>query len=387
MKWGVLGTKWGEPRKWGQDSYPRTRVPNTLSLVFRDASGTERHVIRNLYDLEFSADCQGGPIGLIAVTPIDLVKPIADLLHDVSLYDGFEEIWLGRVKEIPRVTVSRQAAAIVCEGPVKHLEDDRYKPAYAMPKTYDAIVKDVLTSKCPKISTDQTQIAAGTYSIQKFDVTMSTTPRTLVERAMAFEGFDWGFWDRGADNLPRLTSKPHDRGVVDYYVSLKNCRPDLSGRSIEELYNKAYALYGDFAESVRTAANPTLDGAALTRAVSLSESSLNQTDAERVADTYLASKSKPQGKGQLEIRGIVRDRYGRMTPAYRILPGRNIFIYDLEVAPADLDTITSADVLNGKNCFKVTEMDGSLARLSAQVQVEVPADRLDIMLARLGASA
>lgn len=101
-----------------------------FSLIFRDADGIEQAFAKHVYDVSWSSTEKGGPLSLIAAIPIDVLAPKIDLVHDVSLYDGQDEIWLGRIREIPSVTQDGQAAIVVAEGYINHLADDSLQPMY-----------------------------------------------------------------------------------------------------------------------------------------------------------------------------------------------------------------------------------------------------------------
>lgn len=101
-----------------------------LSLVFRDANGIEQAYAKRIYDLNWSATEKGGPLSLTAAVPIDVLAPKLSLLQDVSLYDGLEEIWLGRIREMPSVSRDGQAAIVLAEGYINHLDEGSMVPRY-----------------------------------------------------------------------------------------------------------------------------------------------------------------------------------------------------------------------------------------------------------------
>ncbi len=101
-----------------------------FSLAFRDSAGVEQAYVRGIYALSFSSTGKGGPLSLTAAVPIDLISPRLHLIDGVSLYDGLDEIWLGRVCGLPTVTANRQAGIVVAEGYINHLADDSLVPAY-----------------------------------------------------------------------------------------------------------------------------------------------------------------------------------------------------------------------------------------------------------------
>jgi len=359
-----------------------------INLIFVDRDEAETHFIKKMYYLRYSIVDRGGPLELTATIPIDLIANPIKRLDDVKLYDGLDLIWFGRVKEIPQVSVSREAAVLTAEGFVGHLKDERVDPTLSLPDSSDQIIQSVLTANntkqtIPVISTDFSRMSTGTFDVTTFDVDIETTPLTLIKRANAFDSFDWGLNDLDVNGAPRFTWKTHDRTVADYKVGLRRVNLQLQGRSLDDVYNKAYVSYGDFSQEERTGTDDLLDARGLSRAISLGDLSLTQADAQQVGDSFLNDK-RNASKGTLVVTTSIFDNKGRTVPVHRILPGRNILIYDLEPDEEDLTTINSSDVINGKNVFKITQVDVDFGNKTASLELDVPNDRLDIMLSRIG---
>jgi len=359
-----------------------------LNLLFIDRDGAETHFIKKLYYLRYSLVDRGGPLDLAATIPIDLISDPIERLDDVRLYDGLDLIWFGRVKEVPRVSVNREAAVVTAEGFTGHLKDERVDPSFTLPGSADTLIQDILLDNSskqtiPVTSTDFSQMSTGTFDITTFDVDIETTPLTLIQRANAFDEFDWGFNDLDVNGNPRFTWKDHDRTVIDYKVGLRRVNLNLQGRSLDDVYNKAYVSYGDFSQVERTGTNDLLDSRGLSRGISLGDLSLTQADAEQVGDAFLDNK-KNASKGSLVVTTSVFDNKGVTVPVHRIKPGRNILIYDLEADEKTLTTINSTDVIDGESVFKITQVDVDFGAKKAALELDVPNDRLDIMLARIG---
>ncbi len=519
-----------------------------LSLIFRDSDGNETHYIKEIYDLSWSYVDKGGPLQLTAILPVNLIMPKIDVLYDVSLYDGLDEIWLGRVSEVPRVTRDRKAAAIIVSGYIDSLTDDPFMRMYSdtdysgwstnspvaataswnwdictrdnnnrlyikIPKdqaidaslisglyyrrchpdegidqtvysvtfgyetgasyntaqaklclysydsgftnpilewslagagalsgsasdtttaskkalafvldgqaahtpvdenywasitnirvnglssftgsyTTDAVIKDALALKCPQISTDYTMISAGTYTLPNYYQDKLAHTLSMVKDLNSYEGYNYGFYDRDSSGDPRFTFESHDKTKIHYRASLRNVRPDLSGKSLSEQYNKSFSTYLDDVTQVTkygnsTGTNALLSKWGITRAPEspIQVDTSSSTRSQQVRTIFLDDKEREQAKGSLVICGTVRDWQGREIDAHRIIPGRNIMIYDLEADPSDLDLFSASDVLNGKNVFRIIQTDVNYSSKETTLQVDNLGDRLDLAMAKMG---
>jgi len=517
-----------------------------ISLVFRDADKKEIAFFNEVYDLRTASVAQGGPLSLIATVPIDVLGSKIDLLHDVRFYDGFDEPWIGRVKERPRVSKNRQAATIICQGYSDHMKDTRFKrhyidtgyanwstvtpvgysadrvwehgnrdnnnrvfiqmpanvfsPAgmitglYYRPANIDQINQTLLSitfdwetgagyltaenelrlasfvsditlgtatvewtqgvdgaqsgsetititgskkalqfyffgistdtpadetnwgiitnirvngltgfevgdtpkpddfiknfiSVSESLSTDVSQIDAGTFTITDLVFENPTTPFEALTEVNKYERYNWGVSDRDSSNDPRLTYEPHDKGTVHYYASLQNSQMNIVGESIENQYNEVDVIYQDAVSGRnitenRTATHTLLDALGITRKAKISVQTTSLVAAQQAGDAFLADKAQKQGKGSMKIQGDVIDEGGRTVPAYTIKPGTNILVYDLEIKPGNVDTLAGADVLNGENCFRIVRVDADVKKREATLQLDNEGDRLDLLMAR-----
>jgi len=211
-----------------------------------------------------------------------------------------------------------------------------------------------------------------------------TRPLDILRELNKYEGANFGVWDVDASNVPRLTYGPHASDAIDYITSLRYCRPDLAGESLEGQYNAVDVEYqdanGNSLYTTRTRAHALLDGWGITKKPDpLSVRTTSLAQANQAGDILLDDKARPQGKGSLVIKGFVWDSYGRKIPAHRVRPGKNILIYDLRPAPGDLDTMGTAGNLNGKNVFRIVATDAKPYEVTCQLDNE--ADRLERFLA------
>lgn len=517
-----------------------------ISLIFKDENGTEIAFVDRYYGINITSIDKGGPLLLRATVPIELISTKIDLLYDVRLFDDLDEIWLGRVRERPRITENGQAANIICEGYQNHMKDTQFKrhysdtgyphwsatPPSAPPEGWAfetcqvdknnrlllRVPKDIATSAdlrsgyyyracntdqinraiysitfdyetgadydstetilrlisysddfnngviewslagsgvlsdsesiiitaskkalfflmrfvgantpnssnywgkitnirvnglngfeagdnykaddviknflglSESLSTDVTQISAGTFTIPELVLADSIKPFDALTEVNKYEGYSWGMWDRDSSNLPRLTYEAHDKTTIDYFVSIENVSLALIGESIESQFNEVDVEYQDAATGRtlvenRTATHTLLDALGITRKAKISINTTSQAAAQQAGNTFLEDRAQKQGKGSATVSGTVVDRFGRTIPAYQMRPGRNILFYDLESSPADLITQTSANVLNGINCFRIVQLDGDISRDQARLQLDNQGDNLPVMLSKKG---
>ncbi len=521
-----------------------------MNLIFKDAAGNQIHYDQKIYDLQYSYTQEGGPLSLSVTIPIDLIGKKIDLIYDVLLYDDLDEIWLGRISEMPRVTQDRQAAIITAKGYfshilenplMRHYTDTGYaewdvNPPVAMPESYnwsdgvvekdnnnrlymhlingqtiksgsslglyyrlcnidrisqaiysvtfdyelgsdvtanvygrlasydsditniavewslqgtgalqtgsvtqiitagkkgliaylgfgadktaannncylkitnirvnglstftstyqaDEVIKDLLANYAPSVSTDQTKISNGAYTIPTFFVDKKTSVLDVIKELNKYERYNYGFWDRGSDTKPRFTYAAHDKATIHYTTSLRAAKPELSGESLDDQFNAVDVEYDDPVipgrklVARRTATHALLNTWGITRAPAqaLQAKTTSAAAANQVGDAFLTDKAQRQGKGSITVRLPVRSSAGTITPPWRILPGRNIMIRDLEPSPADLTTMTSSNVLNGKNIFRIVEVSVNYTNKEATLSLDNIGDNLAVMLSRRG---
>jgi hypothetical protein len=184
-----------------------------------------------------------------------------------------------------------------------------------------------------------------------------------------------------------MTFAPHDLTTIHYYASLRDTKPNLAGRSIDNEINAVVGNYRDLegrTKSVfRAMTHKLLDSYGITRTPSgpMSVDTTSSAAANQAYDTYLADKARPLGKGTFDL-GQVWDQYGRLIPAHSVKPGRNIQIMGLNPDPDELATLGTSNVVNGLNVFRIIMCETNYPKTT--IHTDSYPDRLDIMLARAG---
>jgi hypothetical protein len=250
----------------------------------------------------------------------------------------------------------------------------------------DDVIKNFL-SVSESLSTDVTQIDAGTFTITDLVLDQDVTPYQALNEVNKYEGYIWTF-DRDSSNNPRLIYQAHDAATIHYTTTLQAANLKLAGRSIADQYNQVDVEYNDSDGKVlvenRTSAHTLLDTLGITRKARIRVNTTSQTHAQQAGDTFLTDKARPQGKGTLTIKGTVQDINAIDIPVYSLKPGRNILIRDLDPAPGDFDTFTSANVLNGKNCFRIVRVTYDGIKDTVALELDNDGDHLDLLLAKKG---
>jgi len=255
----------------------------------------------------------------------------------------------------------------------------------------DEIIKDFLTNYCPKISTDQTLIDTGTYTLPEFFVESKQSPLDVLKELNKYENFNYGVWNCDVEGSPIFSFEAHDLTTVHYTTSLKYAKPDLSGESLENQFNSVDVEYNNPAGNgkltvTRTATHSLLDAEGITRSP-LSPIQVDTTSsaaANQVGDTFLDDRARRQGKGSIVVVNNLKDSNGVDLPVTHLRAGKNILIRDLEPTIQTLTDMTSSNVLNGKNIFKIVQVDIDAKAGSATLQLDSDGNRLDLLLSRKG---
>ena len=245
------------------------------------------------------------------------------------------------------------------------------------------IIKDILSKSTNSLSTDTSLVTDTTPDTEQ---AAFREPITYYDAFLEIdEGYEYnyGFNDSDTGDRPRFTWSPHKSSEVDYFVTTRNAFPDIAGDSLEGVVNKVFVNFkngNDTKRSItRTKTVAELDALSLTRSETIDVNTQSSNQAARHGDAHLELRARPQTKGSLLVTGGVRDKTGTFIPNHQIKPGKNIMIRDLEAAPADLTTLASTNVLNGKNIFRITQTDVIYPQ-SASLQLDSGANTLEDIL-------
>ena len=252
----------------------------------------------------------------------------------------------------------------------------------------DDLIKDMLTNFAPLISTDQTGITAGTFTITDFKENGSNVLNT-INRVNEVEDYHWKIDEiSDTDSLPRFDYKAIDRGTIDYTLDQTMGKFKPSGTSLENVFNAVRVWYqkpnGNKTSVTRTSTVTLLGSRTKTAHINIITASL--TKAQETGDIFLTEHARPKVKGTYIATGDVFHNTKGFLSSWLMRPGEIVHIRDHDPTPATLTEIASADVLNGRNVFMIKRVDVDPNKRQTRLELDVTSNRLDIMLARQGIS-
>ena len=252
--------------------------------------------------------------------------------------------------------------------------------------------QDIIENLLPtaeKISTDYTKInpsGASLYNIPALYLDKPTSVLQGVQEVTKYDLNNWGVTERDTTDNPRFHMDAHDTATIHYRTSLKTSQPELADEDIDEQYTAIDVTYnnpngsGKLVERVEVS-HTLLDAWGIEKVIQKSLDTTSQAAAQQFGATFLDSTNhgRNQAKGSIRLFGTVRDNFGVELPVDHIRPGRSILIYDMNPNPADLG---AANVLNGKNCFRIRQV--AHEKLSTVIQVDNEEESIPLLLARRG---
>ena len=250
----------------------------------------------------------------------------------------------------------------------------------------DDFIKDILTNSAAGISTDVSDIAAGTYTMPDLYEEGSKV-RDLINRVNEVEDYHWGIYEiSDTDSKPRMRYQAIDRGTVDYTLDQTMGKLKLSGSSLENVYNAVRVWYqtptGRAISTTRTTTVAVLDDASRTKTAEISVNTESEAKAQEAGDVYLAEHGRPKIKGSFTATGTVYHNSRGFMPAWYMRPGEIVHIRDHDPTPETLTEIDSANVLNGRNVFMITAVEVDPNTKQVRLELDVISNRLDLFLAR-----
>lgn len=250
--------------------------------------------------------------------------------------------------------------------------------------------EDVIENLLPtaeKISTDYTKINPDGVSLYNIPALYLDKPSSVLQGTQEVTKYDlpnWGVTERDTTDNPRFHMDVHDTATIHYQTSLKTSQPELADEDIDEQFTAVDVTYnnpsgsGKLVERVEVS-HTLLDAWGIEKVIQKSLDTTSQAAAQQYGATFLDSTNhgRNQAKGSIRLFGTVRDNFGVELPVDHIKPGRNILIYDMNPNPADLG---AANVLNGKNCFRIRQV--AHEKLSTVIQVDNEEESIPLLLAR-----
>jgi len=252
----------------------------------------------------------------------------------------------------------------------------------------DDFIKDILTNFASEVSTDQSDIAAGTFTITDM-VEDGSNCLALINRINEVEDYHWGFYeieDSGGDEKPKFQYKAIERGTVDYTLDQTMGKLKLSGTSVENVFNAVRVKFrtteGRTTSVTRTATVALLDDVSRTKTAEIRVDTESTAKAQEAGDAFLAEHGRLKVKGSFTITGDAYHNSRGFLPAWEMRPGEIVHIRDLDPTPETLTEIASGTVMNGRNVFIIKAIDVDPNTKKVRLELDVISNRLDLLLAR-----
>lgn len=239
------------------------------------------------------------------------------------------------------------------------------------------IIKDVLTTACPKISADQSLIQTTTFTIPAYDSGGYQSPETIVRAVDVYHG-----WRMRLTNepTPRFEYAPQPTTASWAVSSADSNWDNPAADDGAEIFNRVLCEYEDatgvaaFASAVATGTE--IDRRNFRRTMILPmRLRTTAAAAQQVATAQLATRQRPPLKGTLSVQGRIRQHpNGASFPVAIVNPGDMIMLEDLvnpeTGAKGRLATIAACDYDDDTSTLKI-ELDSDR-------------DYIDNLVARLG---
>ena len=273
----------------------------------------------------------------------------------VTVHEEQRLIWEGRVMDIElQIEAGHQGLDIACMGYWSSMNDQYYTDNDGTDWTsgsghqIDDIIKEVLTDECPDISSDQTNIAAGSRDLAGIDFSTKTYPQDVVNELTKNSDDDstvWFFaiWD---NRVPYLFKRAVTQ--VDHYVWLADLGDLKLNQSASGLRNAIVPFVGDTEGTTQT--NTTSLALYPRREHKLRMQTGANANTQSDASTTLAEeKGFPRQQQSFRVTGrlynaVAGNAGARLEeiPLWRVRAGEVIRIQDL--VPATAATPTLDDV-------------------------------------------
>jgi hypothetical protein len=286
----------------------------------------------------------------------------------------------GRLED-PEMSLDKETLTFY--GYYSSLKDDIYTTAYN--DTSDAVIKAVLTAKCPQISGDQSHIDALDTARNSADgeAYLDITPQEIATYLLDMSDttknkFYIAIWeDRKCWVFDR------DDSAVNWYVSLEDIKSINLSPRISDLWNSCYAIYRVSGVLTRTdVASDTTSIAkcGITRTYAIPDlGEVSLAEAEGVRDAWIEEhKDIYSSSTSIVLGDLVYDSKGLASPSSFVRAGEVIQIIDLLPATSDLTNVRR----NGLNTFYIMETQFNLDDYTNTLTLDNESQSLEAILAR-----
>ena len=313
--------------------------------------------------------------------------------YRLVVYEGHDIVWEGRVTDIAlNVIQAAHGIRVTCLGYWAATRDQLYSDddgsrtnwTSGSGHTIDDIVKELLTSECPAISSDQTNIAAGSRDLVGIDLSARKYPQEYINELTQLSDDDQATWFFAVWNnrIPYLFKRAVT--TIDWAVYLENLASLTLQQSGLTLRNAVTPVVGGTEGTTQTDTTSLALYPRREELVTLQTGANANTQANS-AQMKVAEKALPRQQQGFVVTGRIfastaASTGGRLeeSPLWRVRSGDVIRIQDLvpsSAATPALDDLRTFYVMG-------TSYDATLNRLT--IQPDRRPQKLSTILGNLG---
>ncbi len=304
-------------------------------------------------------------------------------------------VWEGRVMDVTLAVEGGtfQGLDVVCYGYWSSLRDQVYNDnsidsgstdwTVGGPHTAADIIKEMLTDKCPDISSDQSHISANSVDLVGITFTNDDYPLDIIVDTLGPGNPDGdesvyhlAVWE---DRVPFWTKRAVSE--VDYYVWLEALGQARFIQSGHDLRNRVLTRHLIGGATTRTAAADDADSQARypVRELVVGQGEINATNATNARDQALAEQKLPRQQQSFTVHGRVwgvANAALTELPKWEVRAGKVVRVQDL-VPPS-----VSSPAFDDLRTFFILGTEYDAVTDTLKVQPDRPAARVSSVLAR-----
>jgi len=309
------------------------------------------------------------------------------------IYEGHEIVWEGRVSNIKlNVTGANHGIMVTCLGywaatrDQLYSDDDGSRTDWTSGSGHqiDDIIKELLTSECPDISTDQSNIAAGSRDLAGINLSDRLYPQDYINRLTELSDDDGSIWFFAIweNRVPYLFKRTVT--AVDWAIYLENVVDLTLEQSVVTLRNAVIPVVGGTEGTTQT----DTTGLALYPRREIKVDLQAGTNADTQADSAkmkVAEMASPRQQQGFNIVGRIfastaANTGGRLeeAPLWRVRAGEVLRIQDLVPSSA------ATPALDDLRTFYVMGTNYDADRNLLTVQPDRRKKKLTTILGNLG---
>lgn len=315
------------------------------------------------------------------------------ITNRVVVYSGQTVIWEGRLEDIGLTDTGVELGAYgywsACNDQIYHdysIDSGSTDWSTGGPHLTSTVIKEMLTDKCPDISTDQSNIDDPDVDLVGLELRDDETPAKIIAGKLSLTsdtGNPFFFFISRDGRIPFY--KERNPSSVDWMAERAYIVPGRNSfkRSWKDVINRAYGRYLAGGTRTRTATSNDTDSQdqfpIKERPIKL-DYEVSAAGALAARDLALVQRAKPLQQASFVLQGFIRDKNADERPLWDVDAGDVIRIRDLLPASEGINTVS----LNRQNTFWIRELRYDVDSNTMQVYPDTKPDRLDQMLARNG---